>query len=156
MLALLSRSREPRAQKSDTDSHRLDCVIPAKPALSVAEWGRNPCFGRGILETTRSANDTGYAWKIIATDGQAGTEGPTWVFATDGPSVEVTLHDWNSDDIVSIVGDVPPFVDCVYSQNCPGDVDTIAVGDCNGNAILSIVGDVPCFVDCVYFDNCDQ
>ncbi|MGA2093007.1 MAG: C10 family peptidase [Sedimentisphaerales bacterium] len=29
--------------------------------------------------------DKGYAWKIIATDGQAVTEGPTWVFATKPP-----------------------------------------------------------------------
>ena len=64
------------------------------------------------------------------------------------------LHDWNGDGIVSIVGDVPPFVDCAYFQNCPGGIDPIAVGDCNGDGILSIVGDVPCFVDCVYFGNC--
>jgi hypothetical protein len=64
------------------------------------------------------------------------------------------LHDWNGDRIVSIVGDVPPFVDCVYFQNCPSGVDRIAVGDCNNDGILSIVGDVPCFVDCVYFGNC--
>jgi parallel beta-helix repeat protein len=63
-------------------------------------------------------------------------------------------HDWNGDGIVSIVGDVPPFLDCVYFQNCPGDVDAVAVGDCNGDGILSIVGDVPCFVDCVYFGDC--
>jgi len=64
------------------------------------------------------------------------------------------LHDWNGDGIVSIVGDVPPFVNCVYFGSCPSGVDTIAVGDCNGDGIVSIVGDVPCFVDCVYFQNC--
>jgi hypothetical protein len=64
------------------------------------------------------------------------------------------LHDWNGDGIVSIVGDVPLFVNCVYFQNCPGDIDPIAVGDCNSDGILSIIGDVPCFVDCVYFGNC--
>ena len=68
----------------------------------------------------------------------------------------VKTHDWNGDGIVSIVGDVPPFVNCVYFQSCPDGVDTIAVGDCNGDGILSIVGDVPCFVDCVYFGNCDR
>jgi len=63
-------------------------------------------------------------------------------------------HDWNGDGIVSIVGDVPPFVDCVYFGNCPEGIDVIAVGDCNGDGIVSIVGDVPCFVDCVYFGDC--
>jgi len=66
------------------------------------------------------------------------------------------LHDWNGDGIISIVGDVPPFVDCVYFGNCPYGIDTIAVGDCNGDGILSIVGDVPCFVSCVYFGNCSE
>jgi len=66
------------------------------------------------------------------------------------------LHDWNGDGIVSIVGDVPPFVQCVYFNNCPAGVDATAVGDCNGDNILSIVGDVPCFVQCVYFGNCDE
>ena len=69
---------------------------------------------------------------------------------------EEVSHDWNGDGIVSIVGDVPPFVNCVYFQNCPSGVDPIAVGDCSGDGIVSIVGDVPCFVDCVYFGNCDD
>jgi predicted outer membrane repeat protein len=68
-----------------------------------------------------------------------------------------SLHDWNGDGIRSIVGDVPPFVQCVYFGNCPDGVDALAVGDCNGDGILSIVGDVPCFVGCVYFqENCPQ
>jgi hypothetical protein len=67
-----------------------------------------------------------------------------------------SLHDWNADGIISIIGDVPPFVDCVYFGSCPSGVDTIAVGDCNSDGILSIVGDVPCFVDCVYFGDCPQ
>ncbi|MBN1507501.1 MAG: hypothetical protein JW955_11680 [Sedimentisphaerales bacterium] len=66
------------------------------------------------------------------------------------------LHDWNGDGIVSIVGDVPLFVNCVYFQDCPDGVDNIAIGDCNGDGILSIVGDVPCFVECVYFGNCSE
>jgi len=32
---------------------------------------------------------TGYAWKIIATDGQAVSEGPTWVFATKMPNPDI-------------------------------------------------------------------
>ncbi|MEN6575281.1 MAG: hypothetical protein ABFD90_02975 [Phycisphaerales bacterium] len=67
-----------------------------------------------------------------------------------------SLHDWNGDGIISIVGDVPPFVQCVYFNTCPDDMDTIAVGDCNHDGILSIVGDVPCFVECVYFDDCPE
>lgn len=67
----------------------------------------------------------------------------------------VQRHDWNGDGIISIVGDVPPFVQCAYFGQCPDGIDAIAVGDCNGDGILSIVGDVPCFVNCVYFGNCD-
>ncbi|MEN6575277.1 MAG: LamG-like jellyroll fold domain-containing protein [Phycisphaerales bacterium] len=70
--------------------------------------------------------------------------------------VGVRLHDWNGDGIVSIVGDVPPFVRCVYFNDCPDDMDTIVLGDCNHDGILSIVGDVPCFVECVYFRNCPE
>jgi hypothetical protein len=66
----------------------------------------------------------------------------------------VLLHDWNGDGIVSIVGDVPEFVNCVYFNHCPNDVDPVAVGDCSGDGLISLVGDVPCFVDCVYFGNC--
>ena len=69
----------------------------------------------------------------------------------------VLLHDWNGDGIISIIGDVPGFVQCVYFDNWPSDVDPIAVGDCNGDGIISIVGDVPGFVDCVYFQkNCPK
>lgn len=42
---------------------------------------------------------TGYAWKVIATDGQAVTEGPTWVFATASP---YNSSDTNSDYVISI------------------------------------------------------
>jgi hypothetical protein len=66
------------------------------------------------------------------------------------------LPDWNGDETVSIVGDMPPFVDCVYFQDCPSGADAVAVGDCSEDGILSIVGDVPCFVDCVYFGNCPE
>jgi uncharacterized delta-60 repeat protein len=71
-----------------------------------------------------------------------------------------TLCDMNRDGIVSIVGDVPPFVQVIYFQDYtwyeehfPGG-DPVGVGDCNGDGILSIVGDVPCFVDCAYFGYC--
>jgi len=67
----------------------------------------------------------------------------------------VLLHDWNGDGIVSIIGDVPPFVQCVYFSNCLAwpEEQLLAVGDCNGDGIISIIGDVPCFVDCVYVGN---
>lgn len=64
----------------------------------------------------------------------------------------VLLHDWNGDGIISIVGDVPPFVDCVYFGTCPPQ--HVELCDCNGDGLCTIVGDVPCFVDCVYFGNC--
>ena len=65
------------------------------------------------------------------------------------------LHDWNGDGFRSIIGDVPPFVQCVYfNRNCPENA--VSVGDCNGDGFLSIIGDVPCFVDCVYFGNCPE
>jgi len=68
------------------------------------------------------------------------------------------LHDWNNDGIVSIIGDVPPFVECVYFSNCPAwpEEELLAVGDCNHDGFISIIGDVPCFVNCVYFGNCPQ
>lgn len=67
------------------------------------------------------------------------------------------LYDWNGDGIISITGDVPLFVQCLYFDNCPAGVDLLAVGDGNHDGILSIAGDVPCFVNCVYFGNgCPQ
>lgn len=66
------------------------------------------------------------------------------------------LYDINYDGFVSIVGDVPPFVECLYFGNCPEDPDPLCPGDCSGDGFLSIVGDVPCFVDCLYFSNCGQ
>jgi hypothetical protein len=77
------------------------------------------------------------------------------VVTVDSPYVR---HDWNGDGIRSIVGDVPPFVQCVYFNNCPAwsDERRLSVGDCNHDGIISIVGDVPCFVQCVYFGNCDE
>jgi hypothetical protein len=80
--------------------------------------------------------------------------GDAWVL--DGFAVGGDLHDWNGDAFVSIIGDVPPFVQCVYFGDCPGGVDLLAVGDCNEDGLLSIIGDVPCFVDCVYFGNCPE
>ncbi len=67
------------------------------------------------------------------------------------------IQDPNNPGNVSIIGDVPPFVQCVYFNNCAPGVDTIGVGDCNHDGFLSIIGDVPCFVDCVYFQrNCPE
>ena len=94
----------------------------------------------------RQLEDEGIPVTVFLTTGTV----ENWV--TLGPPA--TLYDWNGDGIISIVGDVPPFVNCVYFQECPTGVDTVAVGDCNGDGFLSIVGDVPCFVDCVYFEDC--
>jgi len=62
------------------------------------------------------------------------------------------LYDWNGDGIISIIGDVPPFVLCLYFGTCSDDA--VILGDCNRDGIVSIIGDVPCFVNCVYFGNC--
>jgi len=68
------------------------------------------------------------------------------------------LFDWNGDGIVSIVGDVTPFVECMYYGNCPDWPESrlLCVSDCSHDNIPSIVGDVPCFVNCVYFGNCPE
>jgi hypothetical protein len=70
------------------------------------------------------------------------------------------LDDWNDDGIISIIGDVPPFINAVYFQNYPAgwsQEKLLQVGDCNHDGILSIIGDVPCFVNCVYFQQgCSQ
>ena len=109
--------------------------------------------------TSSDGNDVDYAYHHESVglvmdiwDDSGITSGDAWLL--EGFTAGGGLHDWNADGIVSFVGDVPPFVDCVYFQDCPGGVDPIAVGDCNDDGILSIVGDVPCFVDCVYFGNC--
>ncbi|MCK4660483.1 MAG: hypothetical protein KAV82_13255 [Phycisphaerae bacterium] len=64
--------------------------------------------------------------------------------------------DMNYDGFISIIGEVPPFVDCVYFADCycPGP-GCLCPGDCNLSGFLSIIGDVQCFVDCVYFGDCD-
>ncbi len=74
-------------------------------------------------------------------------------FALDSHTL---AHDWNGDGILSIIGDVPGFVNCVYFENCPDGINPIDVGDCNKDGIISIIGDVPCFVECVYFGNCPE
>ncbi|MEN6575279.1 MAG: hypothetical protein ABFD90_02965 [Phycisphaerales bacterium] len=116
-------------------------VISAGPVLGAPDGNRVAVGDLGVF-----GRFTGFVW-IRNPDNWTGV-----TVVTDGaPS---SLHDWNGDGIVSIVGDVPPFVQCVYFNDCPDDMDTIAVGDCNGDGILSIVGDVPCFVECVYFSDC--
>jgi uncharacterized repeat protein (TIGR01451 family) len=65
--------------------------------------------------------------------------------------------DMNWDGIVSIIGDVPAFVQVVYRQDLNGyhqqfpGRDPTFPGDGNGDGILSIIGDVPGFVNRVYF-----
>jgi len=68
-----------------------------------------------------------------------------------------TPYDMNYNGFVSIIGDVPPFVDCVYFGDCacPG-CGCLCPADCNGSGYLSIVGDVQCFVNCVYFGECSE
>ncbi len=63
----------------------------------------------------------------------------------------------NWDGFVSIIGDVPWFVQVVYfgdyagyEQEFPGK-DPVLPGDFNGDGVLSIIGDVPGFVSRAYF-----
>ncbi len=116
-----------------------------------------------LLQTVNIGSGT-YTWDMTDTStfavllvgGSAGmtlSSGQAYFdnFQATTTTAGASLHDWNGDGIVSIIGDVPPFVQCVYFNNCPTGVDAIAVGDCNHDGILSIIGDVPCFVNCVYF-----
>jgi hypothetical protein len=64
--------------------------------------------------------------------------------------------DINFDGFVSIIGDVPPFVACLYFGDCSEDPDPLCPGDCSGDGLLTIIGDVPCFVECLYFGNCED
>ncbi len=70
------------------------------------------------------------------------------------------LHDVNGDGFVSILGDVPCFVDCLFFGNCPPQGACSGrypcACDCNGDGFCSILGDVPCFVDCVFFNQCPE
>ena len=122
-------------------------------------------------QKTFGGSDDDYAWSVQQTcDGGYIVAGSTnsygsggydvYLIKASGDAPPATPGDMNGDGIVSIVGDVPPFVQVVYFQDYtwyeeqfPGR-DPVAVGDCNEDGILSIVGDVPCFVDCVYFGNC--
>ncbi len=79
--------------------------------------------------------------------------------------VGCTVGDMNCDGFCSIIGDVPPFVDCVYfgdcsCPDCDPSYDCECAADCNCDGFPSIIGDVPCFVEAVYFqgtcpDPCD-
>jgi hypothetical protein len=120
-----------------------------------AVWSENSNYagisGGGYLTT--SAVDSDQPCRITATyDGESATHDVTLK-----ASLQWLSCDWNGDGIVSIIGDVPPFVDCVYFGNCPDwpQDKLLGVGDCNYDGILSIIGDVPCFVNCVYFGNCE-
>ncbi|KPL25671.1 MAG: hypothetical protein AMJ75_00140 [Phycisphaerae bacterium SM1_79] len=79
---------------------------------------------------------------------------PVALGTASGATINGTPCDINGDGFRSIIGDVPPFVDCVYFGNCPPDVGNRC--DINGDGFTSIIGDVPPFVDCVYFGNCPE
>ena len=172
---------------TDGSSYELYIVAVRSQILIDSVYGPGGSYlddANNIMVMSCSAFDSGFWWdtEIIsypvlgapdgtyAAVGQVGVLGrftgcvvvvppENWteltVVTVDSPYVR---HDWNGDGIRSIVGDVPPFVQCVYFDNCPAwsDERRLSVGDCNGDGILSIVGDVPCFVQCVYFGNCDE
>ena len=96
---------------------------------------------------------TPYYWSVKTKNacGGYGSYSDCFSFTT----VAFLAMDMNGDGFRSIIGDVPPFVNCVYFSDCdcppPGCTPR---GDCNHDGFLSIIGDVPCFVDCVYFGDC--
>lgn len=117
-------------------------------------------FGGSGLDKGHSVQQTSDGGYIIAgrTDSFGGLD--VYLIKVSGGVSSPTLCDMNWDGFVSIIGDVPPFVNVIYfadydwyEQQFPGK-DPNLPGDCNGDGILSIVGDVPPFVSCAYFDNC--
>jgi len=70
------------------------------------------------------------------------------------------LYDMNGDGFVSILGDVPCFVDFVFfsidqpNPVCAGEVPCACDG--NQDGFCSIIGDVPGFVDCLFFNQCSE
>lgn len=107
-------------------------------------------------------HDTGNLYsKTINVNADHQTENQSIEFWAEAESIAV-VGDMNWDGFVSIIGDVPPFVQVVYfggytwyDSQFPGKNPNLP-GDFNGDSILSIVGDVPGFVDCVYFGNCQE
>jgi len=89
---------------------------------------------------------------FTATDPGGLADSNTATFTVE-PIQQWILCDWNEDGIISIIGDVPPFVGTVYFGNSPdwAREKLLAIGDVNGDGILSIIGDVPGFVNRVYF-----
>lgn len=122
--------------------------------------------GTGMWEVTITRPDYSngvYYVNVVDNAGNVTTDKNDGEFYQLGSgSPDCLLYDMNYDGFVSIIGDVPPFVQVVYfndyewyEQQFPG-MDPVCPGDCNGDGFLSIIGDVPCFVDCVYFGNCPR
>jgi len=85
---------------TDPESHDL------KYSLFVGESGYDMVpVATNVVEKSYMLSGlkagTGYTWKIIATDGQAVTEGPTWVFST----LDAMYHpaDPNNDYVISML-----------------------------------------------------
>lgn len=110
-----------------------DCTDPEahtlKYSVFVGESGYDMVpLATDITESSylleRLKPGTGYAWKVMATDGQAVSESPTWVFATHPPN-----PDLNGDKVVNftdfaIVGKHWLDTDCNDPNWCEGaDLD---------------------------------
>lgn len=133
-------------------------ALPLGDAIAFVGWSKTYEF-RGLPAGT-------YTLRAYARDLTAVAVGPVTVGSgqTTTQNIAFTaggttrLYDWNEDGVVTIVGDVPPFVQAVYFGNYPAgwsQEKILQVGDSNHDGVLSIVGDVPGFVNCVYFgQNC--
>ncbi len=90
-------------------------------------------------------------------DGNEDTCNDTCIAGTCDGAPCCMPFDLNDDGLVSLVGDLPLYVDCVFSGqcNCPAE-GCLCPADCNGDGLVTVVGDLPCFTDCLIFNDCGQ
>jgi cysteine-rich repeat protein len=74
---------------------------------------------------------------------------------------QTILFDTSGDGVVTIVGDLPPFLSCMFFNNCQcADVGLEGQAcyysaDSNGDGLLTIVNDLEPFIDCLFFGDGD-
>lgn len=118
---------------SDPDGHALKySIFVGESGYDMVPVAIDVNDSSYVLEGLKP--NTGYAWKIIATDGQAVSEGPTWVFATKPPN-----PDLNGDRIVNFLDFtvLACYWDCMCPETCwcagadidwSGEVDFVDLG----------------------------